>query len=99
MHWADFKLPHFAKFQVRALLDLIAGGDKNQLTVKQFQTWHDLIMYAVRDMRSHYKDRASHPNSVSWAYYAPCWKQIERAKSDEEMVAALKSLRDSINME
>lgn len=92
------KVPAFHKAKMRALLELIAGGER-ELTVAQLNKWRDLILYAVSSMRSEYENRRVAKNYDARVYYQPCWKRIEEAKDDVAMVEALESLRGSIQFE
>ncbi len=87
------KGPYLRKFEVKKLLELIAGGEK-PLTVAQLREWRDLILFNVEYMRSCYeKQPKDYPVRE---YYVPCWAEIEAADSDQKLIDALDGLRTSI---
>ncbi len=88
----------FSKFEVRKLLELIAGGER-ALTVDQFDDWRDLVMVAVMSMKANYENPHRDKKDPVSVYYRECWERIARAKTDEKMVEALESLRSSIRWE
>jgi len=94
----EFKAPSFSKWDVRRLLELIAGGEK-RLTVKQLRKWRDLIMYAVRSMRSCYENPDVAEDYPVRVYYKPYWEEIEAAKDDSQLVGALEGIRSAIKWE
>ena len=46
MYWNVVQMPPFGKLDVRELLNLISGGER-ELTAEQLQRWRELIMFAV----------------------------------------------------
>ncbi len=90
----------FSKFEVKALLELIAGGGK-QLTVEQFQHWRELILYAIESMRLHYEENPHVDKDYSVSvYYRPCWEKIKTAeKDDKKLIEEIEFLRSSIQWE
>lgn len=66
--------PTFGKWDVRNLLELIAGGDKD-ITVEQLHKWRKLIMYAVKSMRSLYENPDVAEDYPIRLYYKPCWER------------------------
>ena len=87
--------PIFGKYDLRDLLTLIAGPGK-QLKAESVGKWRGLIMYAVRCVRANYENPDVPEGDSTRAYYARCWRQIDTAKSDEELVIALSDLSSSI---
>ena len=91
----------FDKTDVRELLELIAGGEK-ELTIKQLNKWRDLILIAVASMRfwyEHFGHAKNHPLRV---YYGEDWKEIDAAVwqcDDKKLIKALESLRGAIQWE
>jgi hypothetical protein len=92
------KAPTFGKFEVRKLLELIAGGEK-MLTIEQIGQWRSLITYAVRSMRSCYENQDTPEDYPIRVYYKPCWTEIDVAKDDQALANALEGLRGSIEWE
>jgi len=91
-------IPRFGKFEVRNLLELIAG--ESLLTKEQLQQWRDLIMCAVQSMRACYERPDVDPQYPVRVYYQPCWKKIDEAgKDDAKMIEALEHLLSLIQME
>jgi len=82
---------------VKKILELIAGGESQYLTVKQLGEWRDLIMYAVKVMCYCYEKPGMPKDYPVSVYYRPCWQKIEEAQGDDEkMVDALEDLRHRI---
>ncbi|HAB53094.1 MAG TPA: hypothetical protein DCE80_13160 [Ignavibacteriales bacterium] len=98
--WLRVKPPTFCKSDVKKLLELIAGGEK-QLTVMQLQQWRGLIMYAIASMRSGYENSHVRKDYSIRVYYQKYWDNIKLAKKngDREMVNAIEDLRGAIQWE
>lgn len=94
----DLKPPSFGKWDVRKLLELIAGGER-RLTVERLRDWRGLIMYAVGSMRSCYENPDVPEDYEVRLYYAPYWKEIEAARDDSYLIEALEGLRGAIQCE
>jgi hypothetical protein len=85
----------FSKFEVRKLLNLIAGQGKS-LTVNQLNDWRELIMFAVASMRSGYENPETPKDAPERVYYKEEWVAISVAKDEGELVKALEGLRSAI---
>lgn len=97
--WPRIKLPRFGKHEVRKLLELIAGGEK-RLTFEQLREWRELIMFAIKDMRSMYENEETAKDYPVRVYYKQDWEALENALGDDEkMIEALELLRTSIQWE
>lgn len=93
------KAPAFDKRDVRKLLELIAGGDR-RLSAERLHQWRELIMYAVKIMRSCYENPDTPEDYPVRVYYKPCWAEIEAAgEDDKKLIEALENLRVSIQEE
>lgn len=88
----------FQKREVRKLLELIAGGER-QLTVEQLGKWRELIMYAVMRMRANYENPDVPEDYSVRVYYKSHWQEIAAARNDEELIRALDSLAGAIQWE
>lgn len=97
--WETIKTPEFGKRDVLKLLTLIAGDKDNMVNMEQFIQWHNLIMFAIKSMRSTYVNRRVRKDYPIRVYYQTCWEKIEAAKDDKELLNAIDSLRSSIEME
>lgn len=90
--------PSFGKFEVRRMLELIAGGEQ-KLTVEQLSQWRKIVMYAVKSMRACYENPYVDKKYPVRVYYQSCWTKIEAADTDEKMIEALENLRITIECE
>jgi hypothetical protein len=96
----NLKAPTFSKGDTLSLLDLIAGGREERLTVAQLQQWRELIMYAVMSLYHHYENPNVAEDDPTRVYYRPCWAEIEAAgKDDEKLITALEKLMGMIEMQ
>lgn len=86
--------PQLDKFQLRDLLQLIAGKERS-ISVRQFDRWRDLIMYSVAHMRFVYEGMPG--DDPTRDYYGMVWREFDAATDSEGVVRALDSLVSAIN--
>lgn len=95
----EIRAPRFGKWDVRSLLEMIAGGE-NYLSMEQLKRWRELIMFAVKSMRSCYENPDTAEDYPIRVYYKPYWAEIEAVgEDDKKLVIALEQLRCAIQME
>ena len=78
------------KHDIVNLLNLIAGKNK-KLTVYKVKKYCDVIMLAVKSMRSGYRARGSTGKSYI-EYYNPAWQEIEAGFQEEKWTKFLSGL-------
>ena len=90
-------MPTVTKFDVRSLLNEILGGEDRWLTVEQLRMNRNRISGMIAGMRQNYESRTG--NDPARDYYRACWKQLDHATTDEEVVEAIDFLQSSIRWE
>ncbi len=107
----EFKLMEnffFGAAKLQSLLNLIAGGEEEKLTVTKIDYWKELIFYVVKNMRFAYEGPFGFvENDESRLYYLDTWDKIENIEKglvtskdypdiDKYLVACLEELRYKI---
>lgn len=107
----EFKLMEnffFGASKLQSLLNLIAGGEEEKLTVTKIDYWKDLIFYAVKNMRFAYEGPFGFvENDETRLYYLETWKKIENIERgyadlkdgsdiNKHLVVCLEELRHKI---
>ena len=84
----------FGKYELRSLVELIAGGENKKIPIDKIGKWKMLLMYAIRNIRENYERLGK--NDDLYNYYLPCWVKFDNAKNEKDFCDAIDFLIDSI---